>query len=261
MTKWKRLDSKMLDQYKKGPIFIVGAPRSGTTVMRDIIDSHPDIFCPHMETFYFDVSSKFFHAPHIWEPHYKPSLFDREDYIEWLRDGFLQLMANFGENANKTRFGEKTPSHTQTMDLIKEVFPDAQFIHMIRNAYDVCSSLGRVSWGPKQVERQAQLWLERVSTARRFGMKMSENDYCEVKLEDLKKHFEDTVKRVCSFLGETYFSHMTQYHLPENNSWRKKLPSFSTALTDHGLASQDIRVINEVTGKLLTALNYEIKQA
>jgi len=255
---WKRLNSDILDQYSNKPIFIVGAPRSGTTVMRYIIDSHPNIFCPHIETFYFDVIKPFLKASHIWDSQYEKTQFSRDDYNTWIRDSFLQLIANFGSNTSKKRFAEKTPSHTQTMDIIKEVFPDAQFIHMIRNGYEVCSSLGRMSWGPKQVEKQAALWKERVLTAREFGKKLSSDDYLEVKLEDLKSDFTATIKNVCNFLGEKFDDQMEQYHLPENNSWGVSLSKFSQEINKHSFDKKDVHIVNDIASDLLAELKYTI---
>lgn len=222
VDEWIDLSCEELDKYAERPIFIVGSPRSGTTLMRYIIDSHPNIFCPPCETFLFNTLNTTFNG-FIWKDHYAQLPFEREALIKWLRKYILDLFGNLALKAGKTRWAEKTPSHVLFMEFINEVFPRAQFIHMIRNGYDVVKSLKNVHWGTKNIVYNARQWTNCVRAGRKSGEKLLPDRYIEIRFEDIVNETEQTIGRVCRFLGEEYDERMLNYHLPENNSWRLKL--------------------------------------
>lgn len=220
--KWIDLPFEVSEKYSKRPIFIVGSPRSGTTLLRYIIDAHPNILCPPCETFIFSTLNATFNG-FIWKDHYEQLPFKREALIRWLRKYIMDLFGNLAVKAGKKRWAEKTPSHVLFMDFINEVFPDAQFIHMIRNGYDVVKSLKNIHWGSKNVVINANLWVKHVSKGREYARKISPERYIEIRFEDLINNTEQTIKNICDFLGEEVNSRMLQYYLPENNSWGLKL--------------------------------------
>ena len=225
--KWNRYPAEEIERFVTRPIFIIGSPRTGTTVMRNILDSHPNLFSPNMETFFFDAFARILKGP-VWDNNYAGTHFSRKEYINWARDCFLQLVANFAKLSGKNRLVEKTPRHSQHINLIREVFPEAQFIHMIRNGYDVCRSLNEVTIGPKIIEEQATLWKQRVNMARKVSVEIGTSNYKEIRLEDLKRNFVETMKDLCAYLGEDYFENMEEYYLPSNNSFRQKLRKFNS---------------------------------
>lgn len=256
---WRRLPPELLDKYNHKPIFIVGSPRSGTTVMRYILDGHPQIFCPYVETFLFNRLHPTFNG-HIWNYQLSKSLFSRKDYLQWLRDFILQFFANYGIMCGKQRFAEKTPSHTEAMDLIKETFPDALFIHMIRNGKDVVRSLMRMEWAPNNTEANARTWVKSVNTAREFANSFPKEDYLEVRLENLRNDFENQVKQICAFIGEDFSSTMLDYHLPENNSWHISLAPFTTGKDTRShipkLSPDEMKIFLDTAGSLMQELGY-----
>src|SRR5258708_2945408 len=121
----------MLDSQK--PIFIVGSPRSGTTLMRSILDSHPNIFCPSWETGLFVHLSARLNGDLVKIMQKAGAGFPlpRGQLVAWVRRAALELFAEFGSQSGKSRWAEKAPAHVHHMAFIREVFPDAQFVHMI----------------------------------------------------------------------------------------------------------------------------------
>jgi hypothetical protein len=203
------------------PIFILGAPRSGTTLMRSIIDAHPNIFCPPWETGLFVRLDEMLNGdlPKIMQaeaPHFPLC---REELINWARRTCDDLMGLFAAKAGKPRWAEKTPAHVYNMRLIGEVVPECQFIHMIRNGYEVVRSLQNMHWAPRQIGWSTERWTTSVAAGRECGAELGTARYLEVRYEDLTKRCEPTLRTLCEFLGEPFDGQMLGFNRPENNSW------------------------------------------
>jgi len=129
----------------KPPIFILGVPRSGTTLLRTILDSHPTIACGP-ETPWL--------APH--QPRSLGDLwrFLREDSFGYCRSFQMEpaavsraarafadsLLGEYARARGKTRWAEKTPDNVQYMEFLLEVFPDARWVYVVRDGLDVAAS-------------------------------------------------------------------------------------------------------------------------
>lgn len=221
-NEWNRLARDELEKYAFKPIFIVGSPRSGTTLMRSIVDAHPKIMCPPCETFLFRTLDQTFNG-YIWKDHYRQLPFGRQELVRWLRFFVLELFGNLGISCGKIRWAEKTPSHALSVEFINEVFPDAQFVHVIRNGQDVIRSLEQKSWASKEAEANTKSWLWHVNTCRTSSRKLEPGRYIEIRYEDLLDEPETVLKGLCSFLGEPFDARMLEFHLPRNNSWGRTL--------------------------------------
>lgn len=115
----------------KDPIFIVGAARSGTTMLsQHVLAHHPDV--------------AFWSEPaHIWRYGHAYRFSDRltaQDATPKVRSFIVQQFAGFLENSGRTRFMEKTPSNCFRLPFILEIFPDAKFVHILRDGRDAAAS-------------------------------------------------------------------------------------------------------------------------
>lgn len=123
------------NQVKK-PILIVGAARSGTTMMGELLSTHPDI--------------AFWSEPnHIWRfgnVNSRSDVLISEDARPEVRSYIYNHFSEFLRKRKKNRFMEKTPSNCFRMPFIKEIFPDAKILHVIRDGRDVAISAIR-QWG------------------------------------------------------------------------------------------------------------------
>jgi hypothetical protein len=126
-----------------------------------------------------------------------------------------QLVSKSG----KSRWGEKTPAHVFHIDLIDEVFPEAQFIHIIRDARDVVRSLQNVEWSPRRIRWSVGRWTDSVAAGRSAGRRLGTGRYLEVRYEALTREPRKVVEDICSFLCEPFSESMLEFHRPENNSW------------------------------------------
>ena len=181
------------------PIFIVGSERSGTTLMRSLINAHPNISCGE-ETHFLSglegiVGSK-------WRL-MKDYPFEKEYWYEKIRELFDDFKTEAAEKQGKSRWGDKTPIYVLKLDFINKLFPDCQVIHMIRDGRDVvASSMDR--WGYRRGLSATKRWGKSVRAGQHFGRSVSPERYIEIRYEDLVLNPESTMQLVCKFLDEPW---------------------------------------------------------
>lgn len=209
------------------PVFVVGAPRSGTTLLRSMLDAHPNICCPTWETGVFDRL-----GPMLKGDMNKPRgreanffAFERRELVAWIRRAVDDLMGHLTASSGKSRWGEKTPAHVFQMDAIHEVYPQAQFLHIVRDGRDVVRSLQNVNWAPGNARWSVRRWIHSVQAGRGFGRGLGPRLYCEIRYEDLLDEPRPQLERVCEFLGEPFAEQMLEFDKPQNNSWGIEQPA------------------------------------
>jgi hypothetical protein len=202
------------------PIFIVGAPRSGTTLLRSIVDAHPNICCPPWETGVFDRFDRMLSGDleividsEQSYPLHKPEL------VAWCRRSCDDLFRVLTEKSGKPRWAEKTPAHVFHIDLIHATYPAAQFVHIIRNGRDAVRSLQSQPWAPGNIRWSCHRWVQSVQAGREAGRKLPAAQYLELRYEDLISEPELNIKSLCHFLHEDYAPAMLNFHEPKNNTW------------------------------------------
>jgi len=212
--------------------FIVGVGRSGTTLLRLMLDAHPDLVIP-AETHFIpktaracerarersgDPARAFVRvvtSDETWAYHrldedrLRRRVFAIEpfDLGEALRS-FYELYA---ERFGKPRWGDKTPLYVRQMDLIKGLLPEARFVHVIRDGRDVALSYKDVWFGPDSVEDTAHRWRSWIEEARRQARGL-DGSYLEIRYEDLLIDTEATLKKVAEFVELPWSPEMLDYH-------------------------------------------------
>jgi len=186
------------------PIFIGGEGRSGTTLMRVILDSHSQIACgPETHV----LSDRAFHRFHEhvrrrWitrASQFGYTTEDLDDLVSELVRGWVEpYMARHG----KRRWAEKTPRNVLFLPEIWRLFPRAKFIHMIRDGRDVACSLLPLEWGPKSYPAAARRWVRCIRAGVRY--RADTRRYLEVRYEHLVVEPERETRRVAEFVGEAW---------------------------------------------------------
>lgn len=192
------------------PIFIVGSPRSGTTILRLLLDSHPNISCGPESKFLIDINNlvcdKYWHAVTEFG-------FDKSYWQLKNAQYFSDFQYEYAYKRGKKRWAEKTPAYSMNIETINELFPNCQFIHIIRDGYDVLASVIR-KWGYIRGVKFLLLykWKKHIKKCQSFGVNVGSERYIEIRYENLVKDPEVTLKKLFEgFLHETWSEEILRY--------------------------------------------------
>lgn len=192
--------------------FVVGVARSGTTLLRMMLDSHPQLAIPPETHFAGRVIEAFEPGGGGVEAAVETILRDAfwpdfgisdDDFSRAVEvaepDGPGPLLRLFYETyatrQGKPRWGDKTPPYLDRMAAIQAVLPEARFVHVVRDGRDVALSVVPLWFGPDDVEEAARQWAARIAAARRSAARLT--GYIEVRYEDLLADPPAALKRVC----------------------------------------------------------------
>lgn len=232
---------------------VVGSPRSGTTLLRLMLDAHPELAIPPETGFLIkSISGKgdqlrqnFYEAIVGFaepSPSWADFEIDQADFWSALNeispfnvaDGFRTFYRLYAARHGKQRWGDKTPVYCKHLYSIRKVLPEARFIHIIRDGRDAALSLRKMWFSPGwEIETQAAYWRDYIVAARNAGV--GHSDYLEVRYEDLVLNPRETLKRVCAHINLTYHDTMLNYYeraverLQEHKG--RTLPDRTTVLT------------------------------
>jgi hypothetical protein len=182
------------------PIFIVGCHGSGTTLLRLLLDSHPNISCGPETRFLADFAR--ITRPPLW-PHLKQYGFSEEYWHHKFADLFDSFKSDYARRHGKTRWADKTPRYALYLDYLDDLFPSCQVVHVIRDGRDVVAShKGR--WGYISAVKASKKWPMYIRAARTVGNRLSPSRYYEVRYEDLVDDTEATLRKLLDFLGEPW---------------------------------------------------------
>lgn len=276
----------MSSEIYTGPLFLVGMPRSGTKLLRALLNGHPSIYISQVETHfipywhahwasYGDLKAlqdfKKFYENAIQMPYFT-YLQEQQNIIScdnWyhhcerfdLQEIYEVLMKHDTGMPEDTSciWGDKTPSYLVHMPLLKELFPSARFVHIVRDVRDYCLSSKR-AWG-KNMLRSAQSWADSISIAMQDGRQLGK-DYLLIRYEDLIKAPETQLQIICCFLDIEYGSSMlTLTATPENLGDTKGMRSIVSENKDKYLRKMDQKIqkkIESVTANELRELGYPV---
>jgi len=181
------------------PIFVVGCPRSGTTMLRQILDSHPAISCGPESRFLWGLRG-------IEERNWSSLAGFGLSIDEWhanVRALFEAPHRHYAQSQGKPRWADKSPDYALMLDYIDNLYPESQIIHIVRDPRDVIESW-RHFYGTKSVPRAAQSWVRYVRAAHDFARSRLEHRAIEVRYEDLVTDPGQTLRRLFAWLGEPW---------------------------------------------------------
>ncbi len=274
-------------------VFIVGCARSGTTLLRRMVDAHPDIAITR-ETHW--ISKRFERQEGVTpDGLVTPELLSRllsyakftrmridQDELEGLLSGeepvpYASFVTGvfdlYGKVQGKRLVGDKTPAYVRSIPTLHELWPEAKFVHIVRDGRDVALSAinwsrayklsNRFStWTEHPVTTAAVWWEWLVRLGREAGNPLGPDLYHEVRYEELISEPEQTCERLCSFLGLPYDDAMLRFHeqLPDPRFYtkQKRWRPISAGLRDwrSQLDAGEVEHFEAAAGELLDELGY-----
>jgi len=264
-------------------VFILGRGRSGTTLVRAILDSHPDLSVADESHFIVRLATRrrryeraSFDEAAFWddlartigfrrwrldETIVRQSLQGTDDYPDAIR----RVYGVYAQREGKLRFGDKTPIYVLHIDRLAHLFPEAIFIHVIRDGRNACLSYMNLDFGPPTLPEAAIYWKRFVTAGRRAGARLDPSRYLEVRYEELVRDPETVTRSLCAFASLSFDDAMLRYFERAQqivgatshyrNIYRPPTKDIRDWRTE--MSRSDVAVFEALAGDLLTELGYE----
>ncbi len=268
-------------------VFIVGCPRSGTTLLQRLVNAHPKIaIVPEAPWIYHLLKARAGITPQrTVTPDLVPALLEHPKFplLGITRDQLLPLIGEprrvtystfvkgifdlYGGMRGKDLVGNKTPAVVRRLEVVHELWPEARIIHLIRDGRDVYLSMKNralhsrdsealATWPDDPVLTAALWWELNVQMGRKAGKSLGPELYCEVRYESLVNRSTEVCAEVCGFLGVTYSDAMLRFY--EGQKTKRASRPITPGLRDwrSQMASEDAELFEAAAGETLDDLGY-----
>jgi len=290
-----------INENMNSPFFILGNPRSGTSLFRLMLNSHPNIIVPPESVFLQWWHEKYKN----WSKKNSQNTIDVEEYVhdilnskkieDWnlIRQELINKInrlnpSNYGELSsiiyccyNKFKsdidlIGDKNNYYIHHLDLINSIYPNAKYIHLIRDGRDVACSYKKI----KSLQTNSKYKPDLVFKIKDIALEWSENNFKIEKFLNnkmsLKIRYEDLLidpifylSKVCKYLEIPFHSQMLDFYKVEFNDepkstidWKKKtyepLDKNNSKKYLTLLSNEEIDSFNQICKKYLLKNNYEL---
>jgi len=268
----------------------VGEARSGTTLLRVMLDAHPQMSIPPESYFVsglYPYRSRYEKDGSFDLPKFAEDLEGLHKFRDWdlaaevlgttfsgpmpggkYPDAIRLLYATYAAAHDKPRYGDKSPGYVARMKLLTRLFPEARFVHIVRDVRSVALSLVEMpaEWGTQSVPEGAARWRHRVSRGHAEGTALGPERYLETRYEDLVADPERQLRRMLEFLLLPWDDAVLNY--AERGLTR--VPSGSHAI--HGnvaraptktrdwreqMSREDLEAVEAIAGDVMTEMGYE----
>ncbi|GAA0832964.1 sulfotransferase family protein [Streptosporangium amethystogenes subsp. fukuiense] len=276
------------------PIFILGCPRSGTTMLQLMLHAHPRVAIPPETRFMVSAYQRRLQFGDLNDAEHRRELAEwvvdrhqtrfhelnlgRDEVLGQIVDGPPTLGSALGivlrayaTRHGKPRWGDKRPSYFQYTDVLLRLFPDAQFVHLVRDGRDCVASLKEMPWYNGSVYSAVSAWAEAIDFARHGAPRLPEGSYHELRYEDLTAEPEAHLRRLCEFLGEDFHPAMCDpaavagIAVPTRKTWHARTyGEVTTARTGswrERLDPGEVSLCESVLGDRLETYGYELSGA
>ena len=271
------------------PLLVLGVRRSGTTLLRVMLDRHSELAVPDESYFVPQLADR-----HLWRHRgttdaeaFADDLRRLPTLREWdvpvdevrarLRPGMrageaiAAVYETYAARRGKSRWGDKTPMYMQRLRMLDRLFPDALYVHLVRDGRDAAISFLAMPAGivtetwahPRTAADFACQWRAEVRAARRLGARVGAGRYLELRYEALVAEPERELRRICSFAGLAFEPAMLEYAGAVDVSAKPHQQSLTrpptAGLRDWRtqMAPADVAAFEAVAGDLLRELGYD----
>jgi hypothetical protein len=269
-------------------VIVLGVRRSGTTLLRVMLDRNPALAVPDESYFVPQLARR--HRGTVDPASFVDDLRRLPTLAEWglspdlvarrLQAGMTTgeaisaVFTAYAAERGKPRWGDKTPLYMQHLALLERLFPEACFVHLVRDGRDAALSFLAVppgimteGWGhPRDASGFASQWATEVRSARELGARLGPRRYLELRYEALVADPAAELRRVCAFAGLDYDDEMLGY-VGRTDSARKEHqqrlnepPRVGVREWRTEMSADDRAAFEVVAGDLLDELGYEVSQ-
>lgn len=216
------------------PVFVLGCPRSGTTLLQLMLHAHPRLAVPPENRYVLPAYYRRAEWGDLGDPENRRRLaafvtgkgsrfrdFDldaravRRQIVAGpptLGSALEIVMRCFAEANGAARWIDKRPMYVHHVDVLGRLFPGAQFVHLIRDGRAACGSLLRMPWYHGDWRRAVSTWRLAMEHARAARIELGADRWFELHYEQLVIDPEPQLRRLCRFLGEEFDAAMLAPH-------------------------------------------------
>jgi hypothetical protein len=275
----------------RSPVFIVGCQRSGTTLLRLLLNAHPRIAIPEEGGFWIPLIRRFRN-----NVHWKIKEAELEKYLRYIENnsqfklwgmdpqksfeeirrqrictlaGFMTAFYSCYVNAyEKDIWGDKTPSFFRMIPVLARLFPGARFIHIVRDGRDIYLSWQKMNVHKRNISTAAIEWVHKVRKAKKGLDQLTQDRYMEIRYEDLVAEQGIILRQICDFLGLEYEASMLKFwqtsdqFIGSHHSELifKPVSSKSVGKWKRELSKREITKFESIAGATLVSLGYKLSQ-
>jgi sulfotransferase family protein len=263
------------------PVIVLGVGRSGTTLLRVMLDRNTTLAIPYESFFVLPLGRRHGRRPRLDDflddvgrfPQLREWGISPEDVRPRLREGMTTgeaiatIFETYAEQRGKRRWGDKTPLYMQSLPLLERLFPDALWVHLVRDGRDAALSFlalpegfsGKTWAQPRTAAQFAARWRAEILAARRLRGRC-----LELRYEDLVAEPERELRRVCehaslpwepAMLDHTGVSEVAE--MPEHRNIAKP-PTAGLRDWRSEMSREDALAFEAVAGDVLRAGGYEL---
>ncbi|HET6566635.1 MAG TPA: sulfotransferase [Rhodothermales bacterium] len=281
----------MSDILMESPVFIVGASRSGTTLLRLMLNAHSHLALPQ-ELKYFNS------FPHLDWPNWRRPQLREEQYRRFvrhflerrqhifdsvgirdldrqildshsrdLREPYRVAVEAWASHFGKQRWGEKTPHNLYYVDILHDMFPNARFIQIVRDPRAVVASMNNSVYFPGDTAFNALNWLQAVTVGYELVRNtVPESQLLTLRYEDIVADPAGCLQATCGFIGERFEPAMLDFHRDSSRymgtvirteTVTQPVSSVHADKWKETLSRPDIVLVESICRSEMTRFNYE----
>lgn len=281
MREKEKMDQSSKNQQplqQKPMLFIVGFPRSGTSMMVQLLNLHPKFNIQHESKFiphFYKAFRRYFiegDYDRIYDFLYQ-KLNKRIRYTgEVSKENIIDILSEYGEEEIEEAYrrlilevitnkyslesefiGDKTPEYMLHIPFLKKLFPQAKFLHLLRDGRDSYLSIKDLYWGPGNVYFAAKEWKKYIVAWERAKLELPAEDMLEIRYEDLLSDSKVVLSKICDFGNIEYsYTYFEKFKLKSSNSlkWENKF----------NMTSGEVFIFQQVCEQEIKNLGYKFRE-
>lgn len=269
------------------PVFVGGCPRSGTTLVGAMLHAHPDLAIPPETRFFLEsyrergrfgdlrveanrraaaqwiVTQEHTRFPQLQLPPDRTvqAIVDAPPTIGSLS---CTVFKEFAAAHGSVRWGDKRPHLVERLPTVFRLVPDAQFIHIVRDARGCTASLKGLGWWGWGTPEALYRWRTSVKAGLRARRAYRADQYIELRYEDLVADPETQLRRLCAFLRIEFVAEMLRHQKaaalmtqPYHRRLSQPVDSSAVQAWRSQLEPEELALVEREVGGLLDAFGYE----